>query len=64
MKAQELAEKITTQGYEVKSIRVFKNSFHVNVWTPDCKIRQFYKVPLNSVDWARLKRDYPKVAGV
>jgi len=61
MNVKELKRLIEAQGYEVKSIKTFKNSFHVNVWTPTLKLRFFYKRPLEQVTWEQLKRDYPKI---
>lgn len=61
MDADELRQKITAQGYEVRSIRVFKHSFHVNYWTSALKMRAFYKVPLNSITWRDLEDHFRKV---
>ena len=61
MDAEELRRLIEAQGYEVKSIRVFKKSFHVNFQGPDCRIVTYYKVPLNSLDWSDLKDGFPKL---
>ena len=61
MNVDELRRKITGQGYELRSIRVFKHSFHVNYWTSSAKMRLFIKVPLSSVEWRDLKGQFPKV---
>lgn len=61
MDVDELRRKIEAQGYEVRNIRVFKRSFHVNYWTSSAKMRAFYKVPLSSVTWRDLKDGFPKV---
>lgn len=46
MNPEELAKILTDKGYEVKSIRIFKHSFHVNFWTKECKVRAFIKIPI------------------
>lgn len=61
MDVEELRQKITAQGYEVRNIRVFKHSFHINYWTSSAKMRVFYKVPLSSITWQGLKDHFPKV---
>lgn len=61
MNAEELRSLIESQGYEVRSIRVFSKSFHVNYWTPDAKIIRWYKVPIETVEWNDVKHEYPKV---
>jgi len=64
MNVLELSEKIEAEGYELKSIRRFKNSFHINYWSPNAKMQLFIKVPLNSVQWRDLKPHFPKVLEV
>lgn len=59
MESTELAEKLTERGYEVKSIRCFSKSFHVNVWTNTSKLRCFYKRPLSEQTWQDLRNDFP-----
>jgi len=61
MKTSELRQKLEERGYEVKSIRTFKNSFHLNVWTKDAKLRYFIGVPLESIRWIDFQSHFPKV---
>jgi len=58
MEAEELRQKIEECGHEVKSIRVFKNSFHVNYWTKEAKIIRYYKVPISKVTWNQVRGSY------
>jgi len=57
---KELREHIEARGYEVRRIRVFKNSFHVNYWSPNAKMRAFYKSPIEKVTWQQIEGHYPK----
>jgi len=61
MDVDELRRKIEAQGYEVRNIRLFKKSFHVNYWTSSAKMRAFYRVPLSSVTWRDLEDHFLKV---
>ena len=61
MNVDELRHNIEAQGYEVRNIRVFKHSFHVNYWTSSVKVRGFYRVALSSIAWQDLKEHFPKV---
>lgn len=62
MDADELAKRIIERGYELKSIRVFTKSFHVNVWSKDYKTMRYYKVPIESLEWKDIQHEYPKEA--
>ncbi len=46
MSKEKLAQLLTDKGYDVKSIRVFKKSFHVNYWTSEVKCMRFCKYPI------------------
>jgi len=46
------------KNIDLKSIRLFKHSFHVVYWTPEAKIQRFYRVPLSSVSWEAIKREF------
>ena len=58
MNEQELRKKLEERGFEVKRIRVFKNSFHVNYWTKEAKMVRYYRVPLSSVSWKDIQGGY------
>lgn len=60
MNVEELKGKIEERGYEVKRVRVFKNSFHVTVWTTETKMTWMYKVALASVAWKDLETGFPR----
>ena len=62
MNAEELRKLLIERGYDVRSIRVFKKSFHVNVWTDETKERHFYKESIEKLTELDAKRLYPKVA--
>ena len=49
MKPEKLAQLLTDKGYDVKSIRVFKKSFHVNYWTPKVKMVWYCKCPIEKL---------------
>lgn len=49
MKPEKLAQLLTDKGYDVKSIRLFKKSFHVNYWTPEVKIVRYCKCPIEKL---------------
>lgn len=61
MNAQELKTCIEGRGYEVRAIRVFKQSFHVTYWHPNYKAKAFYREPLESLEWEDLQNDFKKV---
>lgn len=61
MQKIELWNHIINRGYKVKSIRLFKNSFHVNYWHPNWKARAFFKVPLSALEWKDLEDNFPQV---
>jgi len=58
MDAEELRKQIEARGYEVKTIRVFKKTFHVTFWGSKFKSTAFYKVPLEQVTWEQIERDF------
>lgn len=49
MNVDELRKLLESKGYEVKNIRTFKNSFHVNYWTKEAKIVRYVKCPIESL---------------
>jgi len=49
MKPEKLAQLLTDKGYMVKSIRVFKKSFHVNYWTSKIKCMRYCKYPIEKL---------------
>lgn len=49
MTPDELKKILEKRGYEVKSIRVFKNSFHVNYWTNEAKLIYYCKFPIEKL---------------
>lgn len=61
MNVEELRNHIEARGYEVRSIRVFRNSFHVNVWTPEYKMMEYFKRPLQELTWEQLESRYPQI---
>lgn len=61
MKADELKEKLEERGYEVKSIREFAKSFHLNVWSPEAKYRYFFGTRIDEISWDDLKNRFPPV---
>jgi len=49
MKEQEIRKILEDRGYEVRSIRVFKKTFHVNYLTDEVKIRRWLKFPIEKL---------------
>jgi len=54
MNKDELKQFLESRGYKVKSIRVFKKSFHVTAHTPEVKLTWYFRVPLDKIkqDWS------------
>jgi len=49
MTPEELRKMLEAKGYEVKRIRVFKNSFHVNYWTKEAKLICYCHFPIEKL---------------
>ena len=56
MTPEELKEALEAKGYEVRNIRVFKNSFHVNYWTSEVKMVRYCKCPIEKVELKDIRR--------
>ena len=54
MTEDELKRFLESRGYKVKSIRVFKKSFHVTVHTSEVKLTWYFRVSLDKIkqDWS------------
>ena len=59
MNSEELRRHIeAVPNVQLRSIRVFKKSFHVNYWTKSFKVLRMYKVPIASVAWKDIEKEF------
>lgn len=69
MNEQELRKFVESRGYKVKSIRCFRNSFHIAYQTSELKFVAYYRVSLSDIPslndgsqiWLEFSRDFQKV---
>lgn len=49
MNAEELKAYVESKGYTHVSVQVYRNSFRVNYWSPECKMQRRLGVSLSSL---------------
>lgn len=57
MTPEELREMINALGYECRSIRCFKKTFHVTFWTKNTKQTHCYRIPISQFTEQDLKNN-------